>query len=254
MSSSPGLRLGAATALAGVLLDREQATLPDAKLYVDGLGMALFNLLVIGPLVYARVPVAPPRRRVASLRSAVHAAVRVGLEATGLVGAHAVLYHLAHRAMHKARALWPLHAPHHRFRETVTPSAANAVTPGEFLLAYMAPFAIAAALHPPAPTALLCAAAFVSACNLLVHAPSRATDALGRRLPAWWVDPRTHLEHHRTRLRRYSAPTLDVDLVAGRLSPLLVAGLGVATAAVARTSKAPTLAFFDPPVLSPWMC
>jgi hypothetical protein len=87
----------------------------------------------------------------------------------------------------------------------------------------MAPFALAAHLLAPPPAALLGAAGVVSAFNLAVHAPSVAAAWTP---PAWWVDPRVHLEHHRTRARHYFAPTLDLGRVPP--APLLVGAAAVA--------------------------
>lgn len=225
-----GMRLGAATALTGVLLDQDQAILPEPALYAHALGMTLFNLLFLGPLVYAHVPIRWRPGR-GPLRF-----VRTLLESVGLVGAHAALYSLAHRAMHKLRALRPIHDPHHRFKDVVIPSAANAVTPAEFLFAYMAPFAVSAWMHPPSPTSLNVAATVVSAFNLLVHTPSLATCS---HIPEWWVDPKTHLEHHRVRLGRYAAPTFQFHP-----APLLVASLALGGAVSGRVGE--RYIFFPP--------
>ena len=120
--------------------------------------------------------------------------------------------------MHKIKLLRVIHDTHHRFKEVVFPSAANAVTPAEFLLAYMTPFMIAAHLAPPSPMALCAAATIVSAFNLMVHTPSATKFAL----PGWWVHPKTHLEHHLTRAPHYAAPTFKTPPM-----PMLIASATV---------------------------
>lgn len=202
-----GLSLGAATALSGVLLDRQQDLLPETSLYVHGLGMALFNLLILGPVVYAHVPTRQLRKQ---------RCMRHILQTFGLVGAHSALYSLVHRAMHKIKVLRAIHDPHHRFKEVVVPSAANAVMPAEFLLAYMTPFMIAAHFAPPSPMALFAAATIVSAFNLIVHTPSATKFAS----PHWWVHPNTHLAHHLTRAPHYAAPTFSTSPI-----PMLIASM-----------------------------
>lgn len=192
-----GLPLGAATALTGVLLDRREDLLPEPRLYVDALGMALLNLLVIGPFVYELLPTRPLHHR---------RCVRWLVQTIGLVGAHSSLYALVHRAMHKIPMFRSIHEPHHRFKKVVIPSAANAVTAAEFLCAYMSPFVAAACFAPPHPLALLAAATIVSAFNLFVHTPAKEHS----KTSSWWVSPRAHLQHHRTRAPCYAAPTFKL--------------------------------------------
>jgi len=196
-----GIGLGVSTLLAGVALDKQQtAPLPDAADLLDGWALAAVNLLVLGPVAYAwahrwLVPCAAWWRR----------ALHVG----GIVTVHAGLYAVVHKAMHKVAALRPIHRDHHRFQETVLPSAANAVSAQEFLLAYMTPFWAAARWLRPDPQAFAVAVGIVAACNLLVHAP-HLTDASW---PSCLVHPRDHLEHHRSRAPHYSAPTWSLHFL-----------------------------------------
>lgn len=205
-----GFRLGAATALAGVVLDQDQAALPDTTLYTDALKLSLFNLLVLGPWIYSIVSVAPSSsvrvmRRVPSFCRF----VRTALQSVSIVGIHAGMYAIVHRAMHKIAVIRPMHTPHHRHQDVVFPSAANAVSPTEFLFAYMLPFYIASRIVVPTKAALLAASSIVSMFNLFVHTPS-ASDMCEDMLPSWWVKPATHIEHHRSRLPHYAAPTFSL--------------------------------------------
>jgi len=197
--SSAGLRLGAATALASAVLDQEEDRLPPSRLHAEAWTAALVNLLLIGPFAMARVA------RWCGGAKGVASVVR---EATCLAGLHSLLYGLVHRCMHKVRAMRPMHAFHHRFSSSplspVVPSVANAVSPTEFVLAYLLPFAVGAFALRPDPASLSAAVAAVSALNLLVHSPRLR--ARRRWLP-FLVHPRTHLHHHATRSPHYFAPT-----------------------------------------------
>ena len=188
-----GLQIGAASALASAILDKEQRNLPPSDLYVDSWALVLFNLLFLGPFVRAQI--APLLRA--------RGAFRIATETLAIVTVHSGLYALAHRAMHRVAALRPIHWAHHRFKKVVVPSSANAVSPAEFLFAYMLPFAAAAAALKPSGAAVDLAVLVVSAANLWVHSPHWS----GANCPAWLVHPTDHLEHHRTRVAKYAAPT-----------------------------------------------
>ena len=49
-------------------------------------------------------------------------------------------YNLAHRSMHKISAFRSIHKTHHKYKDIVVPTVANAVSTNEFLFAYMLPF------------------------------------------------------------------------------------------------------------------
>lgn len=203
-----GMRLGAITAIVGAVLDQEQASLPRGKLYAEAWTAALINLLLIGPLVFSRVrPFIAPGRA-----GFFRTVVKVGQ----IVGLHSISYKILHRCMHKIRAMRPIHKFHHKFncwkspwsmvrpdRQPVVPTVANAVSPLEFLIAYMSPFAIASALFRPTLDALVAAIVLISGFNLCVHAPTFHD----KRWIAGFVHPSTHLHHHKTRSPHYAAPT-----------------------------------------------
>lgn len=188
-----GIGLGVGTSLLGVALDREQSVLPEAARVVECMSLSLLNLLVAGPLVHA---------------FAVQWTVRRGLarrlfDALAVVTIHSGAYALVHRCMHRVACLRGIHDEHHKFKEVVMPSAANAVSTKEFLLAYMLPFGLAAYALRPDPSAFTTGIAVVSVFNLLVHSP-HLRDA---RWPAGFVRPSEHLQHHARRTRHYAAPT-----------------------------------------------
>lgn len=194
-SSLNGLRMGAVTAMSALVLDKEEASLAPVNKYVDAVAMSLFNLLFIGPLLHGWV-VDGLRRRDGPLRTI--------FKAGAMVVVHSGIYAFVHRCMHRVAAMRHMHSPHHEFVDDVSPVVANAVTPDEFLLAYMMPFVVGARLLRPNEAALNAAVAVVSAANLAVHSPRLK----GRSFPRLLVSADDHLEHHRTRSRKYAAPTI----------------------------------------------
>ena len=190
-----GLHLGVGTALASAVLDQQVGVSPESGLYIESWTAILFNLLVLGPLVYSHV-----------CRSATKSIARTVSDVVGLVGVHSILYAGVHWCMHRIVACRPIHRFHHRFEKVVMPSSANAVSCVEFVSAYMMPFAVGAALLRPSDASLACATVIVSGFNLAVH--SRFLEK-GRWVPGF-VHPKDHLEHHATRSRRYAAPTFSI--------------------------------------------
>lgn len=195
-----GLALGAGTFASGLALDRRQPTPTDAEAQVA----AAWNLLVLGPVVYAWV-----RSWARGVRH--KSAARQLWDAAAIVLVHSGLYALVHRGMHRVTCLRPVHAFHHRYATDVTPTVGNAVSPFEFALAYLLPFVAATAWVRATEASLFGAACVVSGFNLVVHAPSVAASH-SNAWPAWLVDPQEHLEHHRARGGApYAAPTLAVE-------------------------------------------
>ena len=156
---------------------------------------------VVGPVVYAwlsaRVLQRYPRRK---------SPLRQVADAVGLVLVHSGVYAWVHRAMHRVKPLRLIHAYHHRYTTDVTPTVSNAVSPWEFLLAYLFPFALGSVLLRATEASLFAATSVVSALNLCVHSPTlaRSTD-----WPVWMVHPREHLRHHHVRGPPYAAPTVS---------------------------------------------
>ena len=192
---STGFKIGATTALAGAILDQESVPMyRDTKLYTDSWTLILFNLLFLGPLSYSLAETLTIRKGL----------LKTARDTVGMIIVHSGLYSLAHRAMHKVAALRPIHAHHHKFKEKVMPSSANAVSPLEFAWAYMLPFMVGAVIFGPSPAALAASTIVISSANLAVHSDMFKTS----RWPNWLVSPREHLTHHLRRTPMYSAPTI----------------------------------------------
>lgn len=191
-----GIKLGAATALTSAVLDQEQVSFPDGRLYSESWTLVMFNLLFLGPLFYSLVtPFLSFRKTI----------IKNIIDSLGLVTIHSAIYSIVHRLMHKVTAFRPIHKHHHKHKKTVLPSNANAVSPNEFIVAYMFPFVVGCVLINPTSFSLSIATIFVSIFNLCVHSESLAHLNWFK----WFVTPFEHLNHHKTKSPKYSAPTIS---------------------------------------------
>jgi len=191
--SRSGVGLGAASLLFGSIMDQEQTELPEPTLMCEAWTMAIINLLFIGPSIYSVLSPFTSSRK----------PFRKCFDFMSIVGVHSFFYSLIHKCMHKIKALRPIHKVHHNFKEVVLPTAANAVSVWEFLLAYMLPFVPSILLLKPDSSSLLYSASFISLMNILIHSPSLKDKAW---IPNF-VTPHMHLNHHEFRTSNYSAPT-----------------------------------------------
>ena len=143
--------------------------------------------------------------------------VSVG-SAIGLVSTQAVGYWYLHRKMHERRWWW-MHRFHHRFKNFVPPSSANAVTPVEYLLAYAVPVVGGMAIFASDRLATFLAVAWMLIANLLVHTPP--LERLAQQLLPWvFMTTHDHMEHHRKLTTAYASPTLSVDRISVALHSL----------------------------------
>lgn len=119
---------------------------------------------------------------------------------------HGLLYYYAHKTMHHPR-FYKHHKFHHSFNKYIPPSAANAVSVVEYLLAYVIPFCVGSVLVRPSELELRLSVYIVSACNLLIHTPTMTC----LELPEWLVSALTHQQHHRQLTSYFAAPILNFD-------------------------------------------
>lgn len=198
LPSLSGMRMGAVTAMTAVVLDKEEADLPKVDKYVDAVAMSLFNLLFVGPMLHAWLAkgICGGRR--------FHNPLRTLFNAGAMVVIHSGMYAVIHRCMHRIKALRHIHGPHHMFVDDATPTVANAVSPDEFIIAYMMPFIVGTHIMKANEAALNIAVGIVSAANLWVHSPRLKSQPW----PAFLVSPKDHLEHHSQRTAKYAAPTI----------------------------------------------
>jgi sterol desaturase/sphingolipid hydroxylase (fatty acid hydroxylase superfamily) len=208
-----GLRLVVATVVLTVVL--ELFSLETVKgvwkqpggsrLYTTAAALNLFNHFVLGIPLYVIAAVFFCSQQ--PVESHLEGLVQV----MWVILAHSIQYYLIHKAFHESPRLYRLfHRFHHRFNTYVPPSSANAVTPGEYLLAYAIPFAVAVLLRRTHPTSLHIAACISTLTNLLVHTPK--LEALSKRwVPSFLVSTNNHLDHHRKLSEHYASPIINVD-------------------------------------------
>ena len=182
-------------------------------LYRQGLLYSIFNPLFIGLPVYALAGALflryDDQNDVDHLKQA--------LQIVWIFAWHAVQYYAIHKAFHENPKLYQhFHKFHHLFHTHVPPSAANAVTTGEYFFAYVIPFLAPLATAPLVfgePLHSDCAywaTSIISVCNILVHTPALESWSLSW-VPSFWVSTHDHLEHHRKLYTHYASPTLNVD-------------------------------------------
>ena len=188
------------------------------RLYRACITANLVNNLLIGPPTYALATNFFVSRSVTPGEE--YSAARSIASALGLIVAHALGYHYAHRQMHEPSMYWA-HKFHHAFAKHVTPSSANAVSVVEYVYAYMLPFVAGCAVCAPDERALLAAVAVVSVNNLLIHTPrlevisrfnpsailivlnrtynvnQSIAQEISKMLPWWAVSTADHMMHHR---------------------------------------------------------
>ena len=176
------------------------------KLYTEGMIATLFNHLVFGPITYylTMIVCLDDDDHSRSLGQQVYSVIAFLVIQSGL-------FFCIHYTMHTRPFYW-MHRFHHRFNSIVLPSSASAVSPAEFIVAYMFPFVIAAKLgscdKPSAIVSVLC----VMTANLYIHTPA-LEELLTKCLPWVFVSPSDHLAHHRQLSCHYSAPIFHYDRV-----------------------------------------
>ena len=114
---------------------------------------------------------------------------------------------MLHYIMH--RYLYFIHQFHHQFQSILIPSIAFAVSPYEYIFAYLLPFFIGSIIFKPTEITLLCSVFFISIFNFIIH--SSKLKSL-----SWFpycVSPQDHLDHHEKRTVHYSAPFFSFDKI-----------------------------------------
>jgi sterol desaturase/sphingolipid hydroxylase (fatty acid hydroxylase superfamily) len=209
--------IGATIVLEFLSLDTVQGVWQQpngTQLYWTAALLNIFNHLVIGVPVYMFAAIAFCNNK------SVENIERV-LQVTWVIVGHALQYYAIHKAFHKSPLLYQkFHRFHHRFHTHVPPSSANAVTPGEYVIAYVLPFVLPVLLRPTATSSLKIAMGIISLANLLVHTPK--LEALSTKwVPSFLVSTNDHLEHHRKLNSHYASPTVNVDNILNYFSKLI---------------------------------
>tara|TARA_Y100000768_G_C23980709_1_gene685618 strand:+ start:11 stop:718 length:708 start_codon:yes stop_codon:yes gene_type:complete len=172
------------------------------KKYLEAWYHTSINSVLFGPIVYQIVSEN-------FLDNRKHSKVSITVNIGFIFLIHSWGYYYVHGLMH-TKYLWSIHRFHHTYSNYVTPVVAMAVSPFEYILAYMLPFVVASWALRPSHLELLIGAGVISFCNLLIHSPS--FDYLSEKIPNWWISPEKHLTHHkRSDKSHLSAPTIDID-------------------------------------------
>ena len=180
--SGRGMRLGAFSALASAVMDQAQVSFHDGRLYSDGKKINVYD----GILIFYKI-------------------IKYSKLLNFFKFIHSAVYSFVHRLMHKVTAFRPIHKHHHKYKEIVLPSNANAVSSNEFIFAYMLPFVVGCALINPTSNSLSVATLIVSGFNICIHSVSLSKHKWFK----WFVTPSEHLHHHETKSSIYSAPTIS---------------------------------------------
>lgn len=149
---------------------------------------------------------------------------RFTFEVVWILAMHAIQYYTVHKAFHDYPILYrTFHRFHHRFNVHTPPSSANAVTPGEYLVAYIFPFLLPLVLLPISPSSMRVAAAILSFLNVLVHTPKLESISM-KVIPSFWVSTNNHLDHHRKLTSHYASPTFNIDNLVQGLKEMIASG------------------------------
>jgi sterol desaturase/sphingolipid hydroxylase (fatty acid hydroxylase superfamily) len=181
-------------------------------LYRQAVLVNLFNHFVLGIPVYITAILLFGRQRDEDDETGSLFASLVRI--LGVIVVHDICYYKAHKTMHSSSGWYRFHKFHHQFRQYISPSAANAVSVVEYLLAYVIPFALAAIMIRPTEIELRISVYVVSFANLMIHTP--AFSCMSKYLEAvYLVSEHLHSEHHRKLTTNYAAPILNIDRLVG---------------------------------------
>ena len=203
-----GLFLGGSVVVISFCLDRTVSKqsyvnmdIEDIHLYHQGVKANIINLCVMSPVMYSILVnhiVFEPGLSIYGLNA---------LHTICLVFFHNLFYYLVHKSFHLSRRLQDIHNFHHKFDRLMLPSVGNAVSKREFLIAYIFPFYIGAAVVPCSETSLLCSVAIIAGLNMCIHCKEIEDSPWCKML----VSPKKHITHHIVRKKHYSAPLIDFD-------------------------------------------
>lgn len=181
------------------------------ELYVTSILYNIVNHYVLGVPTYMVAVVYFSSKENEDNSSTMKALISYLWQVFFILAAHSIQYYYIHKMFHESPTLYRrFHRFHHRFNTHVPPSAANAVTIGEYAFAYVLPFATAALLGRVTVPALRCAIFITIVLNTMVHTPK--LEAWSERwIPDFWVSTADHLNHHRKLHVHYASPLFNID-------------------------------------------
>ena len=205
-----GLYLGLTIVFSSLFMDTfiskksmEKLDHDEKLLYLEGWRAVITNLVLVEPFFYSVAAVHLMKPDVLALSNI------EWIPYIELCLIHNFLYYIAHRNMHRTRALQSIHLFHHKFDKVMLPSVGNAVSKSEFILAYTCPFIVGIAVVPTNEISFLLSALTIGAFNMFIHCREfREIQWL-----SFMISPDKHITHHERRLIHYAAPLLDLDLI-----------------------------------------
>lgn len=156
-----------------------------------------FNLMIIGPTAYGFI----------DYFFLEHSYNIQPVNILSILCIHSVGYYVSHYAMHKSTYLYRLHKFHHEFDKVLIPSIGNAVSKGEFIIAYMTPFITSAYILRPNEISFVIPIGIISVMNLIIHCKEFENIKWSK----YFVSPKNHIMHHEIRNKHFSAPTINID-------------------------------------------
>ena len=168
------------------------------QLFADAIDRIQINLLVISPVIYALTDTFLLDKTTQSFD---------GFKGVGVLCVHHIGYFVAHKTMHQIPALRKFHEFHHQYETFIIPSVGNAVSSGEFLIAYVAPFILGAAIIRPNEITFMIPIGAISVFNNIIH----CKELRYIKWSPFLVSPDQHLEHHEHRAKHFAAPILNID-------------------------------------------
>ena len=200
-----GFVLGMSAYMLGTIMDftisiesmREILT-HTPELFATAIDRIQMNLLVISPVIYALTDTFLLDKSTTSFD---------GFKGVTLLCIHHVGYFIAHKTMHQIAVWRKFHEFHHQYETFIVPSIGNAVSTGEFLIAYIAPFVVGAALIRPNEITFMVPIGAISIFNNIIH----CKELRYIKWSPFLVSPDQHLEHHEHRAKHFAAPIVNID-------------------------------------------
>lgn len=101
------------------------------------------------------------------------------------------------------------HKFHHLFNDILLPSTAMAVSPAEFIFAYLLPITIGCCTMKADRACFVLSTGIIAYANIRIHTPYLKDT----KLPWFMVSPADHFHHHRHFNTNYSAPLVHYDRI-----------------------------------------
>ena len=196
--------LGGSVCLFSFLLDKtyckksfELVCKETPSLYIESMYANLLNMIVIGPITYSMIETIFINKFTFYIQP---------LNLSIILLFHNGMYYLVHYYMHKP-LLNSIHKFHHKFDKYLLPSMGTAVSPQEFIIAYMSPFIISANYLRPNQITFITAISIISTLNMAIH----TKELENMKWHKYLVSPFQHIEHHKIKNKHYSAPLINID-------------------------------------------